>query len=146
MVVFFRTELNEERLAFELKYLFLSITLYLKTIKGGLQLTVGKKTFTIKMNSNPIDFQAQNKTLITLYKESIKGYVVYPYSTPSNKQRIILFSLFKNTNVQFLYELARKSQKVDISLSWCASLEFKIKLHLSGIFFYIFKILIARRK
>lgn len=156
MAVSFRINYSgENRLHIELSSFIFRTTIYIEKNNDSVLLTIGSKKINLSnttSNTNNFILPIPTYTLITIIKNSIdigatRNYEVFTNTNlASFLMIVIIFNLFKNTDIWFLKDFAQKLIKIETMSKLFITLKFSIKLHIVGIFSYLFKILSARRK
>lgn len=155
MAVSFRINYSgENRLHIELSSFIFRTTIYIEKNNDSVLLTIGSKKINLSNTTSNNNFilPIPTYTLITIIKNSINIGATQNYEVFTNTNLasfliiVIIFNLFKNTDIWFLKDFAQKLIKIETMSKLFITIKFSIKLHIIGIFSYLFKILSARRK
>lgn len=148
MAVFFRIKFCEGALRVRIKSLLIRLNFDVKKESDGI-LIIGKNRKRKLSNStnNDRELVAPDKVLATFYKEDfylnlrLGKHLISLNKSDGISKLIILLGLIKNTGVAVFNENSEKTSVFSSPCNFDLDTQFLVKLHLSSIISYLFKIL-----
>ncbi len=150
MAVFFRINCSEyQKFQIEISIGILSKTIYLEFRGNDIILIVKAKKLPIRNTEYTVDkVVTPSEQIATVFnlKVTSAASANLPIRELLEKLLIMIFSLFKNTNLPFSLENIKKQLVFSLAQSFFFELSFGIRLNIKGIISYLIKILKLRRK